>query len=153
MPLKLHNAVVCALAENAVDRRGLNVAREAADKVQEILNRAYILTSVAAPDNGLELPLYICQLQALAVELAESQYSGIELFYFIPCRLADDAVDGEVEYALEFSDRFARRRVEYPVGGGDARNCGIVSRDAVELALDYPDILRYVAEAQSSAGI
>lgn len=33
LPLKLHNAVVCALAENAVDRRGLDVVCEVADKV------------------------------------------------------------------------------------------------------------------------
>ena len=67
LPLKLHNAVVCALAENAVHGRGLNVVCEVADKVQEILNRAHILTSVTAPDNGLELPLDVGQLQSFAV--------------------------------------------------------------------------------------
>ena len=47
--------------------------------------------------DSLELPLDVGQLQSFAVKLAESQYSGIELLYFIPCRLADDAVNGEVE--------------------------------------------------------
>lgn len=117
--LKLHDAVVGVPTEDAVHGRGLDVVCEAADKVQEILYRAHILPSVAAFYDSLELPLDVRQPQALAVKLAELQYSGVELFYLVPGRLADNAVDGEAEYALKLFDRFARRRVEYAVGGGD----------------------------------
>lgn len=92
-----------------------------------------VLTSalVAAFYDSLELPLDVRQPQALAVKLAELQYSGVELFYLVPGCLADNAVDGEAEYALKLFDRFARRRVEYGRWGRGLAEWRVVSRYSV----------------------
>ena len=113
----------------------------------------HFVAPAAAAQRGAVYPVNIRYGYSLGIKLRHLYDGVIYPFYFIPRRPADNAVHGEVEYALELPHRRPRGRLKHTVGLRDIRYRRVVAPDPVELALDRSDILTHRAEAQQSAGV
>ena len=113
----------------------------------------HLVAGIAGGEAGGELSGHFFQGDPLGIQLREPLDAGVNIPDAVPGGLADDAVGGELENALELPDGVVGLLPENAVDRRDLRDARVIPGDAVELHLLGAHIVAPIAEAEGQPGI